>query len=105
MKYGSQSSGDASAKKEQWIEEAADERVERLNQLDQILNRPIGSRVNLSREEKLQDWMARLQNPQQSAQEILQRSEAIGINRAVFEFLKWDAQMTKLAGNEEEDAA
>lgn len=103
MKYGSQSARDATAKKEKWIEEAADARVEWLKALDEVLNRPIGSIVPTGKEARLQDWMARLQNVEASAEEIrTTRIPVIGFDRAIYELLKWDAQMQRLAGGDED---
>ena len=93
MKFGSPSAGDATALREKWIQEAANERVERLKELDRILNRPLGSRVNLSKEEKMQDWQMALADPAGTAQRIQERSQVIGEEGALLEFLEWDASM------------
>ena len=99
MKFGSPGAHDATATREKWIEEAAKERVARLRSMDKILNRPIGSLVNASREEKLRDWEYRLGNPQETAQQIEQRASGVGMERAVLEFLVWNDEMEKLNGS------
>lgn len=97
MKFGSQSAGDSTAEREKWIQEAADERVQRLNELDVVLNRPIGSLVNRTKEEKLADWEFRLSHPEELTAQIQERAQVTGIDRAVFELLSWDKEMQELS--------
>lgn len=80
---------DPTGKREKAIEEAADRRVQRLLSLDKVLNRPLFSKTGLSEEEKQQDWVARLSNPEVTIQEIQQRAQAVGLARATLEFLQY----------------
>ena len=79
---------DATAKREQAIEEAADRRVQRLLSLDRILNRPIGSETGLSMEQRQEDFEARLNNLEGTMQEMQQRASAVGPARAALELLR-----------------
>ena len=90
MKFGSPKAGDSTAEREKWIREAAEARVERLNELDRVLNRPIGSVVDVPVEDRILEYQMRLADPMQWSAEIEQRAQVIGLPRAMHEALVYD---------------
>ena len=73
--------------------------------MDKILNRPLGSRVNLSDEERVTDWLTAINDPNASdpntpgsiAMQFTQRAQAVGPDRAKLELLEWDNAMSEMA--------
>ena len=73
-------------------------RVERLRKGVNVLNRPLGSNANLSKEDQLADWQQKLADPNALAQAFQQRAQTVGPQIASYELVKWDSEMAKLAG-------
>ena len=96
MKFGTPSAKDATAEHEKEIKLFAEDRVAWLKEMDRILNRPLGSIVNQTAEEKIADYEFRMQHPDQVVQEAMQRAQVVGVARAQYELLKWDEEIRKL---------
>ena len=97
MTFGSPGAGDGTAKREKRIIESARRRGVRMEHADRIINRPIGSKVDVPKEDKLADWQSVVEDPQALLDKVGQRSLAIGPQKAALEMLKWDAEMQQLA--------
>lgn len=91
--FGSPNAGDGTAKREKRILTAAGRRQKRLELGERVINRPIGSKVDLSDEEQIEDWEALTNDPQALLDKVGQRALAIGPKKAALEMLKWDAEM------------
>ncbi len=93
--FGSPGAGDATAKIEKRVIKGAEMRTARLRASDQIINRPIGSKVDLSDEDQITDWQAAVADPQALMEKVGQRALAVGPKKAALELLRWDAEMAK----------
>lgn len=91
--FGSVHAGDATSIIEKRVVEGARSRNQRLKDSDQIINRPIGSVVDLSDEEQLTDWQALVSDPQELLNKIGQRAVAVGPKRSELETRRWDKDM------------
>jgi hypothetical protein len=92
-KFGSQGAKDSTAVREKWIQQAAEERVKRLEELDRILNRPIGSTVPPDPEKEKEEFAFLMENPDEAVTRINQRAEATGMPKAILEFLQYAERM------------
>ena len=91
--FGSPSARDATAKIEKRVIKGATERTRRLENSDKIINRPIGSKVDIPIEDQIVDWQQAIQDPQVLLDKIGQRALAVGPKRAALETLRWDKDM------------
>lgn len=91
--FGSPNAGDATAKREKRIINAVERRDRRLEQAEKVINRPIGSKVDISDEDQIADWQALMGDPQALLDKVGQRALAIGPQKAALEMLRWDAEM------------
>ena len=91
--FGSPGAGDATAKREQRIINGSDRRLKRLARGDQIINRPSGSKVDISIEDQVIDWQALTEDPQALLDKIGQRALAVGPEKAELEVRRWDKEM------------
>ena len=91
--FGSPGAGDATARREKRIIEGARRRQKRLELGSRVINRPTGSKVDLSDEEQITDWQMLEQDPQKLLDKIGQRSLAIGPEKAELEMRRWDKDM------------
>ncbi|KKN25954.1 hypothetical protein LCGC14_0879460 [marine sediment metagenome] len=95
--FGSPGAGDATAKREKRILKASARRVNRLKRGERVINRPIGSIVDLPEEDQIADWQMEIEDPQGLLDKVGQRALAIGPQKAALELLRWDRDMTQLA--------
>ena len=58
-----------------------------------VINRPIGSKVDLSDEEQVIDWRMLEQDPERLMKKVGQRALAIGPEKAELEMRRWDKEM------------
>jgi len=91
--FGSKNAHDATARREERIRRAAKRRNERIKRGTNILNRPIGSRTDLTDEEQKQDWMLVVSDPNEAFTRLQQRAQTVGPTLAAWEMVKWDAEM------------
>ena len=94
--YGSPGAGDATSKIEQEIIEVTKKRNQLIKDGAEVINRPTGSKTNLSKEEQLEDWRAKRSNPAATLQEWTLRGQTVGNARAALEFSRWAKQMMEL---------
>lgn len=98
--FGSPSAGDATAYWEERIKKGAEIYLAAIQRGVEILNRPIGSRTDLSDEEKIQDWQMLTSDVNQLITQRDQRAQVVGPDKANLELLQWDAAMKKLEGKQ-----
>lgn len=96
--FGSPKSNDATARREERIKRAAKRRNERIQRGVNILNRPIGSRTDLSPEEQKQDWLMVVNDPNEAFNRLSQRAQVVGPTLAAWEQVTWDAEMQNKYG-------
>ena len=63
---------------------------------DRIINRPIGSKVDVSDEDKIADWQSVIEDPQALLDKVGQRALAVGPQKAALEMLRWDRDCREL---------
>ncbi len=95
--FGSPGAGDATARREKRAIKSADRRVARLNQGELVINRPIGSIVDIPEEDRITDWQSQVEDPQGLLDKVGQRALAIGPKKAALELLRWDREMREKA--------
>lgn len=98
MRWGTPNANDGTAKREKRIMRASDRRRKRLERGQRLLNRPIGSIVDLSPEEQLEDWQEKIQTPDELLVQLQQRASVIGPELAIYELVMWDKEMSEKAG-------
>ncbi len=94
--FGSPNAGDATARREKRIIEAVRRRQKRLDLGSGIINRPIGSKVDISDEDQIADWRMLEQDPERLVKKVGQRALAIGPEKAELEMRRWDKEMAEL---------
>lgn len=98
--FGSPGAGDATAKIEREVSKLADEHNRELLRLANVLNRPIGSVVDIPKEDQIADWLWKQgEGAQQLVTELQQRASVVGERRARLELYEWDAAMRKMVSN------
>ncbi len=95
--FGSPGAGDATAKREKRILKGSARRVARLKRGEKVINRPIGSVVDLPEEDQIADWQVMVEDPQTLLDKVGQRALAIGPQKAALELLRWDAELREKA--------